>query len=114
MESSEVLELYYSLKEEYEEIVKKIVEYEMLRDGLKEIQGGETYINIGGLIFTRVEIKNPDKVMVNVGNNIFIEKSREEVIETLSKAIEELEKVKTDIEQQLDQIREKIKNSSKK
>ena len=113
MESSEIVELYYALREEYDQIVRKIVEYEMLKEGLKELKEGETYINIGGLIFARAEIKNINKVLVNVGNNVFIEKSREEVINTLSKIIRDLEKAKEEIEQQLDQIRNKIKESKK-
>ena len=109
MESSELLELYYALREEYEEIVRRIAEYEILKDGLKDLKEGETYVNLGGFIFVKVDVKDTNKILVNVGDQTFVEKSKEDVINTLSKAIEELEKAKRELEVQLDEIKEKIR-----
>jgi len=110
MENSNLLELYYSLKEEYEEVVRKITEFELLKEGLKELKTGETYINFGGMLFVKVKILDVDNILVNVGNNIFIEKSREDIIQILEDHIKNLENLKKELESQIEEIKEKMKN----
>lgn len=110
MENSNLLELYYSLKEEYEEVVRKITEFELLKEGLKELKTGETYINFGGMLFVKVKILDVDNILVNVGNNIFIEKGREDIIKILEDHIKNLENLKKELESQIEEIKEKMKN----
>ena len=110
MEKSELIELYYSLKGEYEEILRKITEFELLKEGLKELKTGETYINFGGMLFVKANILDADNILVNIGDNIFIEKNREEIIKILEANIKSLENIKKELESQLDEIKEKIKN----
>ncbi|HIP89967.1 MAG TPA: prefoldin subunit alpha [Candidatus Nanopusillus sp.] len=110
MEKSELLELYYSLKEEYEGVIKKIAEFELLKEGLKELKTGETYINFGGMLFLKAKILDVNNILVNIGNNIFIEKSRDDIIKILEDNIKNLENLKKDLESQIEEIKEKIKN----
>jgi len=87
-----------SLLEEYSAINNKIAELKLIKRLLDEIKiEEENYINIGGMILAKAKILE-DKFLVNVGNKIFIEKSREEIISILDQNISQLEKQKEEIE----------------
>jgi len=87
-----------SLLEEYSIINNKIAELKLIKKLLSEIKvEEENYINIGGMILAKAKILE-DKFLVNIGNRIFIEKSREEIINILDQNISQLEKRKEEIE----------------
>jgi len=87
-----------SLLEEYNIINSKIAELKLIKKLLSEIKvGEENYINIGGMILAKAKILE-DRFLVNIGNRIFIEKSREEIINILDQNISQLEKRKEEIE----------------
>jgi len=87
-----------SLLEEYNIVNSKIAELKLIKRLLSEIKvEEENYINIGGMILAKAKILE-DKFLVNIGNRIFIEKSREEIINILDQNISQLEKRKEEIE----------------
>jgi len=87
-----------NLLEEYSIINNKIAELKLIKRLLSEINiGEENYINIGGMILAKAKILE-DKFLVNIGNRIFIEKRKEEIINILDQNISQLEKRKEEIE----------------
>jgi len=109
MEKSELLELYYQLKEEYANIIQKIAEYQLIKESLKELKKQEnTYIHFGGSIFVKGSILDDEKLLVNIGDNIFVEKNKEEVIKILESTIKELEKIKEELEKEIENIKSKL------
>jgi len=109
MEKSELLELYYQLKDEYTNVIQKIAEYQLLKDNLNELKKQEnTYIHFGGSIFVKGKILDDERLLVNIGDNIFVEKTKEEVIKILEDTIKELEKIKVELEKEIDNIKSKL------
>jgi len=87
-----------NLLEEYNLISNKIAELKLIKRLLNEIKiEEENYINIGGMILAKAKILE-DKFLVNVGNKVFIEKKKEEIINILDQNISQLEKRKEEIE----------------
>jgi prefoldin alpha subunit len=103
--SDELLEFLYS---QLEAIQNKILEYELIKSFINELKKQEdTYINLGGLIFVRGSIKDDQNLLINVGRNIFIEKSKDEVLKLIDDIINKLN-------QDLKEIRTKINEISMK
>ncbi|RDD52142.1 hypothetical protein BA065_03255, partial [Nanoarchaeota archaeon NZ13-N] len=77
---------YNSLLEEYNAIVNKISELKLIKKILNEfVSQEENFVNIGGMILAKVKILDDKKFLVNVGNRVFIEKNKEEIIKTIDK-----------------------------
>ncbi|RIB35693.1 MAG: hypothetical protein BXU00_01180 [Candidatus Nanoclepta minutus] len=90
---------YNSLLEEYNAIVNKISELKLIKKILNEfVSQEENFVNIGGMILAKVKILDDKKFLVNVGNRVFIEKNKEEIIKTIDKNIEQLEKKREELE----------------
>ncbi len=91
-----------ALLEEYNAIVSKIAELRAIRKMLDEIViQDENFINLGGMIFARVKLLDDKKFLVNIGNRIFIEKSKEEIIRIIDSNINQLEKKRLELEKLL-------------
>lgn len=58
-----------------------------IKEGVKE--GDEILIPIGGLVNIKATIKNPEKVLVSIPQDVFIEKDLEGAIEFLDKSMEQ-------------------------
>ena len=111
MDKEELLEVYEQLKAQYDLIIQKIAEYELIKESIKDVKGEkDTYVNIGGMIFVKADIKEVDELLVNVGDNVFIKKSREDVIKTIEDSIRNSKTLKEDIEKQLEEIKNKLKS----
>lgn len=91
IDKSIILEEYYSLLNKLAEInaIKNLLEEFTIQD--------ENYVNIGGFIFAKIKILDDQKFLVNIGENILIEKSKEEILKIL-------EENKRKIEERLSQI----------
>lgn len=76
-------------------------------EGIKGSIGKETLIPIGAGCFITAELKSED-VIVGVGAEVAIKKSREETLETLKKDKEEVENLIKSLSEQLDKINQYI------
>lgn len=76
-------------------------------EGIKGAVGKETLIPIGAGCFITAELKSED-VIVGVGAEVAIKKSREETLETLKKDKEEVENLIKTLSEQLDKINQYI------
>ncbi len=77
---------------------------------LEQSKSKELLANLGRNIFARVEIKS-DKLLVDVGNKVLVEKTASEAMEILDKQIAELEGLRKQLAQQanaIEQEKEKL------
>ena len=77
------------------EILKSIESME----GLK--QSKEILIPLGGGVFTRVKVQDCENVIVNVGADVFVEKSIEETIRKFKESSKELSNAENKIKEQI-------------
>lgn len=75
--------------------------------GIEGAVGKETLIPIGAGCFITAELKSED-VLVGVGADVAIKKSREETVETLAKDKEEVQKLISSLTEQLQKINDYI------
>lgn len=75
--------------------------------GLKDAAGKETLIPIGAGCFITTELKSED-IIVGVGSDVAIKRSREETEETLKNDKEEVEKLIKSLTEQLQKINDYI------
>lgn len=81
----------------------------MTLEGLeKQKENTELLIPIGGNSFIRARLENPDKVTVGIGAGVSVEKNIQEAKEIIRKRLEDLEKSRASLQQQLSQIIDKI------
>jgi prefoldin alpha subunit len=100
--SDELLEFLYS---QLEAIQSKILEYELIKSFINELKKQEdTYINLGGLIFVKGSIKDDQNLLINVGRNIFIEKSKEDVLKLIDDIINKLNRDLNEIKAKINEI----------
>lgn len=76
-------------------------------EGIKGATGKETLIPIGAGCFITTELKSED-IVVGVGSDVAIKRSREETEETLKKDKEEVEKLIKSLTEQLQKINDYI------
>jgi prefoldin alpha subunit len=73
-------------------------------DGVKNIKEGEsTLVPVGAGSYIRMQIGDSKKMIMGVGAGVAMEKDVESSIEELKVRLQELEKARTSIQQQLDQ-----------
>ncbi len=80
------------LIEERRLLSEKLIELEYLKKILSEFKKvNETYIKLGEGIFFKGSIIDDQKFLVNVGNNVYIEKSKEDLLKILDENIKKIE-----------------------
>ena len=81
----------------------------MTLEGLeKEKENAELLIPIGGNSYIKAGLEAPDKVTVGIGAGVSIEKNLQEAKEIIKKRLEDLEKSRATLQQQLSQVIDKI------
>jgi prefoldin alpha subunit len=80
----------------------------------KEKENSELLVPIGGNSYIKAKLENPDKVIVGMGAGISLEKTLEEAKEIIKKRLENLERTRTSLQQQLAQVAEKIDEDREK
>ncbi|MBS7607673.1 MAG: prefoldin subunit alpha [Candidatus Bathyarchaeia archaeon] len=81
----------------------------MTLEGLeKQKENTELLIPIGGNSFIRARLENPDRITVGIGAGVSVEKNIQEAKEIIRKRLEDLEKSRTSLQQQLSQVIDKI------
>jgi prefoldin alpha subunit len=87
----------------------------MTLEGLeKEKENSELLVPIGGNSYIKARLENPDKVIVGMGAGISLEKTLQEAKEILKKRLENLERTRASLQQQLAQVAEKIEEDREK
>jgi len=81
----------------------------MTLEGLeKEKENAELLIPIGGNSYIKAKLEKPDKVTVGIGAGVSVEKTLQEAKEIIKKRLEELEKSRISLQQQLSQVVNRI------
>jgi len=65
-------------------------------------------VPIGGGSYVKAKLESRDTVILGIGAGVAVEKSLKDAKETLSKRMEELEKVRSNLQQQLTQVLNRI------
>ena len=87
----------------------------MTLEGLeKEKENTELLVPIGGNSYIKARLENPDKVIVGMGAGISIEKTLQEAKEIIKKRLENLERTRNSLQQQLAQVAERIEEDREK
>ncbi len=77
----------------------------------KEEKGKPLLVPIGGGSFVKAEISTTETMVVGMGAGVSVEKPRDEAKEIIGKRISELEKSRSTIEQQLNQVLERMRSN---
>ncbi|MEM1896045.1 MAG: prefoldin subunit alpha [Nanopusillaceae archaeon] len=87
------------LLEEYNFLLNKLAEINLIKKILEDFSAQEeSYINIGNFIFAKAKIIDDKRFLVNIGEKIFIEKDKEEIIRILEENKKKLEERIKEIE----------------
>ena len=73
-------------------------------DGMKQVKEGEsTLVPVGAGSYIRMQVADSKKMIMGVGAGVAMEKDIESSVEELKTRLQELDKARTSIQQQLDQ-----------
>ncbi len=87
----------------------------MALEGLeKEKENAELMVPIGGNSYIKARLANPNQVIVGMGAGISVEKTLHEAKEIIKKRLENLEKSRANLQQQLAQVAEKMNEDKEK
>lgn len=102
VEKQQLLE-YYLLQ--YEDLSKKEQELEIIKDMINSINPTEdSWMNIYNFIFVKGNIKDTNKFLVHVGSNIFIEKSKDELLNVLQKNLDDVKNMKVIVKKEIEKL----------
>jgi prefoldin alpha subunit len=80
----------------------------------KEKEDSELFVPIGANSYIKAKLANPDKITVGMGAGVSIEKTLPEAKEIMKKRLENLEKTRTSLQQQLAQVADRINEDREK
>ena len=80
----------------------------------KEKENSELFVPIGSNSYIKAKLENPDKIIVGMGAGVSIEKTLPEAKEIIKKRVENLDKTRTSLQQQLAQITDRISGDREK
>ena len=84
-------------------------------DGLeRETKGVSLFVPIGGGSYIKAKLESVEKVIVGVGAGVAIEKTMKEAKENVGNHLDELEKTRTALQQQLTQVIGKLQDGNAK
>jgi len=76
-----------------------LAEIRVTQEAIKEIEkiseSNDVIVSIGGMVFLKARLPSRDRVLINIGSNVVVEKSHEEALEYLKNKEENL---KTELE----------------
>ena len=87
----------------------------MTLEGLeREKENSELMVPIGGNSYIKARLANPNQVIVGMGAGISVEKTLQEAKDIIKNRLENLEKSKANLQQQLAQVAEKMNEDKEK
>ena len=87
----------------------------MTLEGLeKEKENSELMVPIGGNSYIKARLANPNQVIVGMGAGISVEKTLQEAKDIIKNRLENLEKSRSNLQQQLAQVAEKMNEDKEK
>lgn len=87
----------------------------MALEGLeKEAEDSELLVPIGGTSYIKTKLANPDKLIVGIGAGVSVEQTKEEAKNTIKRRVEDLDKARMTVQQQLTRVAEKISEQRQK
>ena len=97
-----------NIQKQLQLVENQIIELIITRQGLDELGevkvNSETLAPLASGIFIKADIKDKDNLIVNVGSNVAVEKTREEVKELINKQLDEVKKVQNELLFQLQSL----------
>ena len=75
----------------------------------KEKTDTALFVPIGGGSYIKAKLESPDKIIFGVGAGVAIEKTYTEAKEKIKNRLEEMEKARSSMEQQMEQLLERIR-----
>lgn len=116
-----LLQLYQeqieSIYSQVEMIEKLIDEYNRAIETMKEIaemESKEVLMPLGINVFGYAELKDTNKVVVNIGRSVYMEKTINNAIDFLNKKIEELKKSEEKLAKTAEELRMKMEEIANK
>jgi prefoldin alpha subunit len=96
-------------------IITDLTYASMTLEGIeKEKENSELFVPIGSNSYIKARLENPDKIIVGMGAGVSIEKTLPEAKEIIKKRIENLDKTRTSLQQQLAQVADRISGDREK
>ena len=80
----------------------------------KEKENSELFVPIGANSHIKAKLENPDKIIVGMGAGVSIEKTLPEAKEIMKTRLENLEKTRMSLQQQLAQVADRINEDREK
>lgn len=80
----------------------------------KEKENSSLFVPIGGGSYIKAKLDSADKIIMGMGAGVATERTVKEAIENLEKRIGELEKTRDTLQQQLNQVIDKIQDGRSK
>jgi prefoldin alpha subunit len=74
----------------------------------KEKENSELLVPIGGNSYIKAKLENPDKLIVGMGAGVSLEKTLEEAKGIIKKRLENMDKTRMSLQQQLAQVADRI------
>ena len=99
------------IEKDLDKIEEQILEVNVILQSLEDIknteEGNETLMPLSNGIFVKAKISKSDKLIVNVGQNVLVEKSIDETKEIILKQLTELEQYKDLLNNEMNKLSEK-------
>jgi prefoldin alpha subunit len=100
------------LEKQMDQLIHQLQELEIVKDGIKDIAnskiGNEILVPIGAGVFAKATLKDSDKVLMNVGSQIVVEKSSVDAEKLVADQIGELDQIKDKMQGELASLSNQI------
>jgi len=96
-------------------IISDLTYASMTLEGLeKEKENSELFVPIGSNSYIKARLQNPDKIIIGMGAGVSIEKTLPEAKEIIKKRLDNLDKTRISLQQQLAQVADRITEDREK
>lgn len=82
--------------------------------GLIEAADGTVLLQIGGGASVRAKVQEPDKVLVNIGSDVIVERSNKDAVEFLKDRVTEMEASEKKVAETLEKLRAQMNEIAKR
>lgn len=116
-EQRKIMELIEALYNEVNVLQRSLMEHQNALEILElykvsKEKRSETLLPVGGGVYLPVKITHPEKVVVGVGANVFLEKSVEEAIQYVNTSMGNIKKAVDDRVKSLEQLKNRYEEIS--